>query len=277
MKKIITLTLILCSFLAFSQKKEKVKGSKILKMEQKQVESFQNIEVEDNLEIFLVKGNECAIEIEADDNLIQFVEYKSAGNTLKLSTSKEITSFKKLSIRVTYTSEFKMVIAKNETNITSLSDLVLDNITFKTYDYAKLYLNAKTKMFTLMANDKSRIELNLTSEKTAIDLSKNAQLKALISSLDMKFDLYQKSSANVEGDATTLDLRLDNNSIFNGEKLTAKSADIIAEGYANCAVLVSTKVMIDASGKSEIELYGEPKIEIKRFTESAVLTKKPSK
>jgi len=277
MKKIITLTLIFCTFLAFAQKKEKVKGSKIVKLEQKQVESFQNLEVADNLEVFLVKGNECALEIEADDNLIEFVEYKSAGNTLKIGTSRDITSFKKLSVRVTYTDNFKMVIAKNDTNVTTLSDMSLDNITFKSFDYAKLYLNAKTKSFTLMANDKSRTELNLTSEKTAIDLSKSAQLKALISSTSMKFDQYQKSSATVEGDITELDLRLDNNATFSGEKLTAKNAEIKAEGYSNVTVMVAAKVIIDESGKSEIELYGEPKIELKKFTESAVLRKKPTK
>ena len=277
MKKIITLTFILCSFLAFAQKKEKVKGSKIVKMEQKEVENFQNLEVEDNLEIFLVKGNECAIEIEADDNLIEYVEYKSAGNTLKLSTSRDITSSKKLSVRVTYTDEFKMLIAKNETNITALSDITLDNITFKTYDYAKLFLNAKTKMFTLMANDKSKVELNLKSEKTTIDLSKSAQLKALISSTSMKFDLYQKSKGDIEGDIIDLDLTLDNNASLDGEKLIAKNAEIKAEGYSTAKIMVATKVSIDASGKSEIQLYGEPKIELKRFTESAVLTKKPSK
>ena len=277
MKKIITLSLILCSFLALAQKKEKIKGSKIVKMEQKEVENFQNLEIEDNLEIFLVKGNECAIEIEADDNLIEFVEYKSAGNTLKLSTSREITSSKKLSVRVTYTDDFKMLIAKNETNITALSDITLDNITFKTYDYAKLFLNAKTKIFTLMANDKSRVELNLKSEKTTIDLSKSAQLKALISSTSMKFDLYQKSKGDIEGDIIELDLTLDNNASLDGEKLIAKNAEIKAEGYSNAKIMVATKVVIDASGKSEIQLYGEPKIELKRFTESAVLTKKPSK
>lgn len=277
MKKLFTLTLILCTFLAFAQKKEKAKGSKMVKLEQKNVESFQNLEVADNLEVFLIKGNECSLEIEADDNLIEFVEYKSAGNTLKIATSKDITSFKKLSVRVTYTDNFKMVIAKDETNVTSLSDMTLDNITFKTFDYAKLFLNAKTKMFTLMANDKSRTELNLTSEKTAIDLSKSAQLKALISSASMKFDQYQKSSATVEGDITELDLRLDNNATFSGEKLTAKNAEIKTEGYSNATIIVATKVILDASGKSELQLYGEPKIEIKRFTESAVLTKKPSK
>ena len=170
-----------------------------------------------------------------------------------------------------------MLIAKNETNITALSDITLDNITFKTYDYAKLFLNAKTKMFTLMANDKSKVELNLKSEKTTIDLSKSAQLKALISSTSMKFDLYQKSKGDIEGDIIDLDLTLDNNASLDGEKLIAKNAEIKAEGYSTAKIMVATKVSIDASGKSEIQLYGEPKIELKRFTESAVLTKKPSK
>ena len=277
MKKTFTCTLILCVFLTFAQKKEKVKGSKIVTMEQKQVESFQNIEVEDNLEIFLVKGSECAIEIEADDNLHEFIEYKSAGNTLRLSTTKDIMNAKKLSVRVTYTDDFKMVIAKNEANITALSDIILDNVTFKTYDYSKLYLNAQTKMFTLMASDKSKIELNLKSEKTAIDLSKSAQLKALIATLDMKFDMYEKANATVEGDVMELKLRLDNNSNFIGKNLNAKNATIVSEAYSNLSILVTDKTVIDASGKSEIQLYGEPKIELKRFAESAVLMKKPSK
>ena len=277
MKKIFTLTLILFVFLTFAQKKEKVKGSKIVTMEQKQIESFENLEVEDNLEIFLVKGNECAIEIEADDNLHEFIEYKLAGNTLRLSTTKEIINAKKLSVRVTYTDDFKMVIAKNEANITALSDVVLENVTFKTYDYSKLYLNASTKMFTLMASDKSKIELNLKSEKTAIDLSKSAQLKALIATLHMKFDMYEKANATVEGDVMELKLRLDNNSNFIGKNLNAKNAALVSEAYSNLSLLVTDKTVIDASGKSEIQLYGEPKIELKRFAESAVLMKKPSK
>jgi hypothetical protein len=37
-------------------------------------------------------------------------------------------------------------------------------------------------------------------------------------------------------------------------------------------------VTLDASGNSEIELYGEPvKIEIKHFTDSAILQKKLTK
>jgi hypothetical protein len=278
MKKIIILSFLIISSITFGQKKEKIKGSKIVKLEQKQVESFESIEVEDNIEVFLVKGSECGLEIEADDNLIEFIDYKLAGNNLRISTSRDITSFKKLSVRIIYTDKFNMVIAKNETNITSLSDLVLDNITFKSYDYSKLFINANTKDFTLMINDKAKVELNLKSDKTAIDLSKSGFLKAFISSTDTKFDMYQKSSAEIEGDIVNLKLRLDNNTDFTGNKLTTKNAILETSGYSKSNIIVNNILTIDASGNSEIELYGAPtKIEMKRFIDSAALTKKQMK
>lgn len=278
MKKIVLISFLLLSAFSFAQKKEKVKGSKIVKSEQKQIGDFTSLEVEDNLEVFLVKGNECGLEIEADDNLIEFVEYKLAGNNLRISTSRDISSYKKLSVRVTYTDKFDMIISKDETNVTALSDMVLDNVTFKTYDYSKLFLNANTKNFTLMANDKSKVELNLKSTKTAIDLSKSAYVKALISSSEMKFDLYQKSSAEVEGDVIELKLRLDNNTDFIGSKLTAKNALLETSGYSKSSINISNNATVDASGNSEIQLYGEPvKIDMKRFADSSELRKKPSK
>ncbi|MES2410413.1 MAG: DUF2807 domain-containing protein [Bacteroidota bacterium] len=278
MRKIITLTFLFLTVLTFAQKKEKVKGSKIVKLEQKQVGDFESLEVEDNLEIFLIKGNDCSIEIEADDNLIEFVEYKLTGKNLRISTSRDISSYKKLSVRVTYNDKFNMLIAKDETNVTSLSDIALDNVTFKSYDYAKLFLIAKTKNFTLMANDKSKVELNLKSEKTAVDVSKSAYVKALISSGEMKFDMYQKSSADVEGDVLDLKLRLDNNTDFTGKKLTAKNALVEVSGYSKSSIAISNIATIDASGNGEVELYGEPvKIEVKHLVDSAILRKKTSK
>jgi hypothetical protein len=275
MKKIILLSVLFFSIVALAQKKEKVKGSKIVKLEQKEIASFESLEVESNLEVFLVKGKECALEIEADDNLIEFVDYKIAGNSLRISTSRDISSYKKLSVRVTYTDKFNLVIAKDETNVTALSDIILDNITFKSFDYAKLFLNGKTKNFTLMANDKSKTELNIKSDKAALDLSKNAYLKAFISSPDLKVDMYQKATAEVEGDVTNLKLRVDNNTDFTGKKLVTKNAYMECAGYSKSAVNVSNIATIDATGNSEIELYGEPvKYDLKHFTDSAQIKKR---
>ena len=115
MKKIILLiVIVLATSFAYSQKKEKIKGSKIVTTEIKKIESFTTLEVADNLEIFLVKGNEFGLEIEADDNLHDAIDATLSGSTLRLSTLKSITGYKKLSIRVTYTNDFKQVISRNE-------------------------------------------------------------------------------------------------------------------------------------------------------------------
>lgn len=260
-----------------AQQKEKIKGSKIVTVEQKEIGEFENLEVSDNLEIFLIKGDKCGVEIEADDNLHDAIEINLHGNTLQLSASKEISGAKKFSVRVTYTDDFKMAIVKNQANITALADINLDTFTFKSFDSAKIFANVKSKSFTLMANDKSKTELNLTGEQTTIELSKNAQLKALISTASMKFDMYQKSTAVIEGDVTDLKLRLDNNANFTGKGLTAKNVSLFAEGYTVCSILCNTWMAIEASGKAEIQIYGDQKIDLRKFVDNATLYKKPTK
>jgi hypothetical protein len=277
MKKIIFFSLLLISSFAFSQKKEKVKGSKIVTTEIKKIENFEALEVADNVEVFLIKGNECGLEIEADDNLHDAIDAVITGSTLRLSTLKNAFGYKKLSVRVTYTDEFKMVVLRNEASVTALAEVELDNITFKTFDSSKLFINSKSKNMSLYMDDKSKAELNSKAENTIVNLTKNTSLKALITSTNMTFDMYQKSEATVNGDVETAKFRLDNNANLTGKTLSVKNADLTCEAYTNVSINVKSSIAIDASGKSEIQLYGDQKIDMKRFIDSAVLIKKPTK
>ena len=277
MKKIIFLSLLLISSFAFSQKKEKVKGSKIVTTEIKKIESFEALEVADNVEVFLIKGNECGLEIEADDNLHDAIDAVITGSTLRLSTLKNAFGYKKLSVRVTYTNDFKMVVLRNEASVTALAEVELDNITFKTFDSSKLFINSKSKNISLYMDDKSKAELNSKAENTIVNLTKNTTLKALITSTNMTFDMYQKSEATVNGDVETAKFRLDNNANLTGKTLSVKNAEVTCEAYTNVSINVKSTIAIDASGKSEIQLYGDQKIDMKRFVDSAVLIKKPTK
>lgn len=277
MKKTLLFALLLISTISFAQNKEKIKGTKTVTIAPREIKSFENIEITDNIEVFLVKGDNSALEIEADENLHDIIESSINAGTLHVSTSKNATSYKKLSVKITYTGDLKLVTAKNEVTINALSDIDLDNITFKTYDYTKLFLNVKSRVFTVFANDKSKVELNVKAETAAVELSKNANMKALISAETLKFDMYQKSTAIIEGDIVNLKLRLDNNASFTGKNLSAKNADIITEAYATGSILVTEKTALEVSGKSELQLFGDQKIEIKKFSDSAIIMKKPTK
>jgi len=275
MKKLYFLLIALViTSVALGQKKEKIKGSKIVTVTQKEVEPFENLEIEDNLEIFIIKGDKQSIEIEADDNLHDVLKYEMVGNSLRLSSTKEVTGAKKFSVRVTYTDILKLITVKQEAQLNSLADLQLDEITIKNYDYSKSYLNVKSTHFTLLMNDKSKAELNIKSESATLELSKNAELKALVTTQNLKLDLYQKASANVEGDATVAKVRLDNNSNLTAKKLIAGEMELTAESYSNVSANATTKISITATGKSEIQLYGAPKINMINFADNATLYKK---
>jgi hypothetical protein len=153
--------------------------------------------------------------------------------------------------------------------------LQLENITLKNLDYSKSYLNVKSANFTLIMNDKTTAELNYQGDNITIELSKSAQLKALIAASQLaKIDLYQKTVAVIEGDATLGKIRVDNNASFTGKKFTVKNLDLTAESYTRCNINAAENITIAASGKAEIELFGKPKVQVTNFADSAVLYKK---
>ena len=265
---------LLSTTIVFSQKSEKIKGSKVVTSSIQQVKPFTMIEVEDNIEIYLEKGVKSEIKIEADDNLHDVISLKVENNILIISTSKEIQGFKKLTVKITYTNDLNLITTKDESIVTAIQEIILDTITFKSLDKSKLFLNVNAGNFNLLADDKSKIELNLKSETAFVELSKNSSLKALINSSELKCDLYQKSSAIIEGDSDNSMIRIDNLAELNAIKFNSKTSDLTIEGKANCSLLVENNFILDANDNSEISVYGNPKIEIRKFSGEAKLLKK---
>ena len=268
------LVALLVTSLSFSQKKEKIKGSKIVTVAVKELNNFENIEVGDNFEVLLVKGTKPSIEIEADDNLHEIINYEVSGNTLKISALKDPTSFKKFTIRINYSNDLQLITVRNEATLKALADIELDKITIKNFNNSKSFLNVKSNYFALILDDKAEAELNVKAESTSLELSKNSELKALIASPELKLDMYQKSTATIEGTATIAKMRLDNNSHLNAPKLVIGTLEVDTDNYAKCEINVSSAITIAAGGKSQIELWGEQKIIVKKFLNNTLLRKK---
>jgi hypothetical protein len=278
MKKIsIIVFLSLFIFSANAQKMEKIRGSKIVTIEQKEIGNFTALEVENGLEVFLVKGSSPAVEVEADDNLHETIEASVLGGILYIRVNKNITSAKKVSIRVVYTDELKRIAVKDKATITALADLQLDTVEIKAIEQSKLFLNATVNEFTLSLSDKTRTELNLKSKNAKIDLDKTSQLKALIASNNLNIDLYNKSNAVIEGDAENSRIRIDNNATFESKNFTVKNTKLTTIDAAKASINSVIQANIEASGKSEVYIYGEGKVVLDKFSDNAVIMKKNNK
>ena len=104
-------------------------------------------------------------------------------------------------------------------------------ISIKAFDDSKLFVNVNTKNFYLLSDHNSKVELNLKSETATIELSKNAKLKGLLAVTDLQIDMYQKAIADLEGDVTNANIRLDNNVSFIANNLAIANAQVIAKSY----------------------------------------------
>lgn len=275
MKKIsIVLLVFLSTTILFGQKKDKISGSKTVVKKHKNIGNFSSIEVGDNLEISLERGEFAGIEIEADDNLMEAIAIEVTDNVLRLSTNKRITKSKSLKVKVTYTAQFNSVITKNEAVVSAIQEIITDNFTIKTFDDSKVLMNASTKAFSLQGDGDSEIELNLKSETSKIELSKDAELKSLLKTDNLALDLYQDTKAKIEGEANTAVIRLANNCELEASKLETGKIELITEGKSKAIVNAKKDIVISASEDTDTELYGEAKIEMNKFTDKAKLSKK---
>jgi hypothetical protein len=268
------LLLLLSTAIISAQKKETIKGSKKVTIEQREIENFHSLQVDDNIEVYIERGETAELKIEADDNLHDIIKIDLQDNALRIYTTKEAIRYRKLMVKITYSKDLNLVISRNNVTINAIQQVLLDSITFRSFDNSKLFLNVNVKDFLLQSNDESKVELNLKSENSKIELSKDASLKSLIVTKDLACDLYQKSTAKIEGSATNAAFRLDSNSNLTANKLTVKNIDLTSEGYSNSAVYAETSIIISASDKSEIQLFGEPEIEMRKFVDEAQLLKK---
>ncbi|MGB0895792.1 MAG: GIN domain-containing protein [Flavobacteriaceae bacterium] len=272
--KIILLALFVGTF-GFSQKKEKIKGNKFVKVKQHQIAEFKELNLNDKFEVFILKGDTPQVEIETDENLHDIIQFGvDDKGTLNLSTSHQIVSKKKLNIRITVTDKLNSIITSEKAIVNSLIDLDLKKMTINAKDNSKVFITIKTDEFKLVTEKSAKVELNLNTTKSILTLSESSNLKALINSDNLKIDLYQKANAKIEGEVDLLELRADNASNFHGEKLTSTDATVIAEGSSDCDLEVKNTLTLEASGSSEVNIYNTPKIELKRFEDSAAIYKK---
>lgn len=275
MKKIFVFVCFLLVANTYAQKEEKIKGSKIVTIERKEIESFNTLEVEQDFEVLLIKGSKANVEVEADDNLHEVITKEVIGGILYIRKNKKITSAKKLSIRITYDDALKTINGRNKSKITALESIKLKELQVNGFEDAQLFFNAEVSIYSMNLNDKSSIELNLKSDTIKVVLDKNAKMKALLNAKKIKFDMYQKTTATIEGDCEQLQLRMDNNAKFTGQNLATKKLFVLAEMSSKVYVQHLENAIVEARGKAEIYFYGNGKINLNIFEGEASIYKKP--
>lgn len=259
---------------AFSQSTEKIKGDRNVTIKQTFIEDFETLIVNGDFAIEVVYNSKPSVQIEVDDNLHDVIQISVKDGTLSFIQTRRIASKKKLSITVNYGDALQNIEVKGNGEIRSLTSMELSDVTLKTSDNSRAYLNINSRSFDYKSYGKSKTRLNLTSDSTKVELSDTSKLDALIKSRIADFDLSQRSDAAIEGVSDTSIIRVDNFSNFTGIKFDVKNVEASLMDNSDITISVEQNITIGASGNSEIYLYGNPAVTITKFEDTAKLQKK---
>ncbi|MDX1720156.1 MAG: DUF2807 domain-containing protein, partial [Salegentibacter mishustinae] len=260
--------------LFFSCGAQKIKGSGNVTTEKNRLPDFHSIEIAGDFEVELKKGSTAMMEVEADDNLHSIIRGEVIDRTLYLKPSKEIGKSKSQEIIITYPENLQKINVSGKVELEAEGELYAEELKITSREDAEVYLTITATKFDLFNEGDSKIELNLTAEDAYFQLNGSSDIEALVNAPRFKVDTYEKAKAKIEGEVDDLQLRAEHSTKFDGRRLTAITAVVIAEGKSKNEIEVLDKLTLTAKNRSEIELYGSPEIDLLEFSEKAVLAKK---
>lgn len=267
-------TFCLCISSLVAQNVNKVKGNKNVTIQHTDINPFHTIIVDEDFDIEIIYNQVPSVIIETDENLHEFINFGVIDGVLTFDKTTKVTSKKRMNIQVNFNEELTNIKTADNGEITSFTPIDLQNCLLISEGSSKVGLEIKTNDFQLQSNGRSKIKLNLTAETAKLTLSDNSKIDALIYSSVTSVDLYQRTTANIEGETNELILKTDNYSQFNGKNFTAKICNTLNEISSDAYLEVLDTITIDASGSSSVYLYGNPKIIINRLENTSKLQKK---
>lgn len=269
---------ILCSlvfsFSVFAQTSEKIRGNKNVKIIQTDIKPFHTIAVDEDFEINLMHNDMPSVVIETDENLHEFIKFNVTDSVLTFDKTIKISSKKRLNITVNYNNNLNTIKTLDSAEIIALTTMDLANTKIITDGASRAELTIKTSNFNFQSKGKAKVKLNLNCNNAILSLLDNSKIDALIYAPITKIDLYQRAKATIEGETNEFDLRTDSNSQFYGKNFTAKTCQTLNEASSNATLEVMDTITVDASGNSSVYLYGNPKIIIKKLSNTSKLQKK---
>jgi len=229
MKTITRVTAVFATILMFSFSLQScyfnginnINGNGNVVKQDREVSAFSGIDVGGKYEIVLTQGEKESLSIEADENLLEYIETKVKDGVLYINSTESIGKCKALVV----------------------------NITFKELDNLDLSGACDVWAEEKLAFDRLEMECSGASE---IDLKINATY--------IEFDFSGASEIKLEGEAGEIDLDCSGASEFYAEEFEVENYTIDCSGASSCRLFVTNKLDVESSGASSIRYKGNPQI-----------------
>jgi hypothetical protein len=195
------------------------RGSGRIISETKSVSNFNAIKVSNSIDVEIMQGDKTEVIVEADDNVINFVEVKSINNELYISYKSGTTIMNSQVVVKVTAPEFTKIKA-------SASSTVLGKNTLST-----------SNTFEVNASSSSEITIEVDAPTVKLDANSSAEI-------------------NISGKTKNIFIEASSSAAINAENLKAETAEATANSSGSIYVFASVQLKANASSSGEVAYTG---------------------
>ncbi|HTN68760.1 MAG TPA: DUF2807 domain-containing protein [Dysgonamonadaceae bacterium] len=283
MKKIILLLLLpIFSLNFFPQEKPKIIGTRNVSTTAKNIEEiFNAIEVDDGLKVELIQGMENSYRLTADENLQDVIKFEVNGDVLRISTTSKITSSEKIEV-VLYFNNLNEIVLKNNAEVYADTKIKSNHMQINAYNSSVFDLDIISDDHNhehehgvaVVMRDNAYGKLKVQIQTVTLALSDNANLVADISTDKTTVELIKSAKLNLDGNSDEVAFYAMDSSELDARKMKVSSAKLIVSDYAQVHLDAKKHLDLQAKNNCNIFLYSTPDKEVKKITDSALITMK---
>ena len=275
MKKYTLLFLLsIFSIVSFAQKKEKIKGDKnVTTVTNGFEEGFTTIEISDNLKVTLTRSLLNSYTLTTDKNLHNVIKFTVNEGLLRVFTTSNIVSSKKLEITLSL-NNLESILLKDDAELKS--DKVFDSkaIAINAQNSSKFDLEVKANQATITMLNDAKGKLKLRADKITITMGDNTNLDADINGDEISSSLSRSANLRLGGSSDKATFNTIDSSELDAKRLKVSSADVNITDRSELHIDAQKNLTIQAKDKSKIFVYSEPKIDIKKFADRAEIIRR---
>lgn len=275
MKKLLLFLLLsIFSLSFFAQKKEKIKGDKNVTTVMKNIEmDFNAIEISDEFKVKLIKSIENSYTLTTDKNLQDVIQFTVIGGLLKIYSTSNIVSSKKLDITLNF-KNLEDISLREKAELKGENSFESNNININAQNSSKFDLEVRAKQATITMQNDAKGKLNLRSDKTAIVMTDKSNLNVSLNSDVTTASLSKSAKLELDGNSDKVAFTTSDSADLDAKKMKVSSAEVSTSGNSELHIDAKKNLDLQAKDKSKIFVYSEPKIDIKQFVDRAEIIKR---
>jgi len=213
---------------------ERVKGSGHVITENRTASGFNNVDISGAIDVYVKQDSVSSVKVEADDNILEYIQVHSDGSTLEIYTE--------------------------------------NNIRLKPTNKIKVYIsNPQYKEIQVSGASTIRCENEITSaDAIDIGLSGASDGRLELNAPKISVHLTGASNTSIKGKTKDFEGSASGASEIRGFDLLSENADVDASGASHIEIFASVKIDGQASGASSVNYKGNAQSSVEKSGASSV-------